>query len=68
MFNEADQLLTHLSIIDGSMDQSYWLIFKLIKEVELSTALELLESILGSILSWWKGEVDGALDPWSCFV
>ena len=24
-------------------------------------------SIEGSILSWWKGDVDGALDPWSCF-
>ena len=25
-----------------------------------------LLSIEGSILSWWKGEVDGALYPWSC--
>ena len=24
-------------------------------------------SIEGSILSWWKGDVGGALDPWSCF-
>ena len=22
----------------------------------------------GSILSWWKGEVDGALDPWSSLI
>ena len=27
-----------------------------------------LLSIEGSILSWWKGKVDGALDPWSCLL
>ena len=24
--------------------------------------------IEGSILSWWKGDVDGALDSWSCLT
>ena len=47
------------------------------KTLELSTALyssrtlgmekRYFLSIEGSILSWWKCDVDGALDPWSCF-
>jgi len=32
----------------------------------LGIQIKYLLSIDGSTLSWWKGEVDEALDPWSC--